>query len=78
MKKLSASLREPDPDAASYRAPMCVKEVRCFRLTGGLTSYPVCPRCQRTLDREYLRFCDSCGQHLDWQDFSKAIIVLLP
>lgn len=41
----------------------------------GLGCYPVCPYCKLILDREYLHFCDRCGQELDWKDYSNAIII---
>lgn len=31
-----------------------------------------CPRCQRLLEREFLSYCSSCGQCLDWHSYSKA------
>ena len=49
--------------AVSYRLPLPVTKV--LQLTNG-TSYPVCPRCQSTMDREYMNFCDRCGQKLLW------------
>ena len=40
-------------------------------------AYPVCPRCAISLDREYQRFCDRCGQRLGWQGYKKARIIHL-
>ena len=52
-----------DTAALAYRSPMDVLEIRCYRDTVvGFTSYPVCPRCRTTMDREYQAFCDRCGQ----------------
>ena len=59
----------PLPDS---RMPMAVVE---SRFICGLGCYPVCPYCKLTLDREYQRFCDRCGQKLDWGDYSNAIII---
>ena len=42
-----------------YRLPMCVKEFR--------RGFPVCPRCKRTIEREYQAYCDRCGQCLKWK-----------
>ena len=61
----------PLPDS---RIPMAVVESRFIY---GLGYYPVCPYCKLTLDREYQRFCDRCGQELDWRDYSKATITSL-
>ena len=29
--------------------------------------YPVCPACNRSIDRAYQRYCDRCGQRLCWR-----------
>lgn len=54
---------------------MPVAEIHFIRSLGAL---PVCPRCRLTLDREYQRFCDRCGQRLDWSRYDKAIVILKP
>jgi len=46
----------------SYRVAMPVTQVRIY--SG--SSYPVCPRCNIGLEREYVSFCDRCGQRLEW------------
>jgi predicted amidophosphoribosyltransferase len=56
-----------------FRQPMAVREVLAFR-TGD--SYPVCPQCGITMEREYQHFCDRCGQRLDWADFRHAQILV--
>lgn len=62
----------------SFRSPMPVTHIRCFRSSYpyGLTSFPVCPRCGITMEREYQTYCDRCGQCLSWRDFSKATVIL--
>lgn len=35
----------------------------------------VCPRCHITLEREFLAYCDRCGQHLGWKGYRNAKIV---
>lgn len=52
--------------ALSYRMPMEVTDVR---LHGQSDGYPVCPRCDKTVEREFMCFCDRCGQRLDWRRF---------
>ena len=47
-----------------YRLPM---SVTTGRVLGGMGWHPVCPRCKVTLEREYMGFCDRCGQRLDWE-----------
>jgi predicted amidophosphoribosyltransferase len=58
--------------AVSYRVALPVTQICEF--TNG-DYYPVCPRCTSTLDREYMAYCDRCGQHLNWQwiDFAQII-----
>ena len=51
-------------DAVSYRIPRQVRQVSV--LQNG-DSYPICPRCDISIDREYMSFCDRCGQRLSWK-----------
>lgn len=39
------------------------------------TVCPVCPRCKIMIEREYMKFCDNCGQKLGWNKTIKAKIV---
>ena len=57
-----------------FRRPMAVTEVVYLRRCGD--SFPRCPRCRLTMDREYMHFCDRCGQKLDWSDFEQTATVL--
>ena len=43
-------------------------------LNDGIT-FPICPRCSISLDREYMKFCDRCGQRLDWKGFRYSRVV---
>lgn len=61
-----------DSEEIAYRLPLVVQETRVF--PNG-DSYPVCPKCGLTLEREYMNFCDRCGQKLDWKGYEKAIVV---
>ena len=56
-------------EAVSYRIPLQVTQVRLF---ASGDSYAVCPRCGKCLDREYMGFCDICGQKLAWNVFPLA------
>ena len=58
-----------------YRMPFPVTKVKVY-CNGD--SYPVCPRCDCTMDREYMKFCDRCGQHLAWGAFDFAGIIHAP
>ena len=64
-------------DALSFRVPMSVNTVRRYSACPDLFTYPLCPRCNLPMEREYQCFCDHCGQALDWTGFSKAVIVLV-
>ena len=50
--------------------------VRFYPECPDLFTYPLCPRCALPMEREYQRFCEHCGQALDWDCFSKAVIVI--
>lgn len=60
---------------ARYRIPMRVREV-CQFYSGDL--YPVCPRCCDTIDREYMRYCDRCGQRLGGEFYDYTEVVPAP
>lgn len=58
----------------SYRTPMMVTQMRIF--SGQHTfGYYICPRCHMTMDREFMAYCDRCGQCLDWTDYEKVVII---
>lgn len=58
-----------------FRTPMEVTQCRGYNGWFGFTTYPVCPQCQQTLEREYQAFCDRCGQKLCWEGYSKAKMI---
>lgn len=66
---------EQEAEARSYRVPMRVTAVRSYPECPQLFTYPICPRCGKTMDREYQSYCDRCGQALDWKGFSKAVVI---
>ena len=53
----------------TYRWPIRVKVVCSYRWGA---EFPKCPRCGTTMEREYQRFCDRCGQRLNWSGFDAA------
>lgn len=65
---------EQGEDAISYRTAMRVRCVKFFVNSG---SYPVCPRCQTTMEREYTAYCDRCGQHLSWEEFERVYTIIV-
>ena len=59
-----------------FRIPMSVTHVQGLTYGSRITTYPVCPQCGITFEREYQSYCDRCGQSLSWRDFSKAVLVM--
>ena len=64
----------------SYRLSKPVTAIRHYPKLYPPTSFPVCPRCDVTLEREYQSYCDRCGQHLNWRGYGKTttVIITLP
>jgi len=58
-------------DAVSYRIARPVREIS---VRANDDSFPICPRCDRAMDREYMAFCDCCGQKINWQTLPMAKI----
>ena len=61
--------------ALSYRHGMRVRELMVFKSWRPETSFYVCPRCGITMEREFMKYCDRCGQCLDWTMHAQAKIV---
>lgn len=60
----------------SYRVPMVVSTFRyIYDTVYGPTTYPVCPRCECTLERDYQQYCDRCGQALNWEGTHPVLIL---
>ena len=60
-----------DSEELSFRRALTVNEIVLFE---NGDSYPVCPRCLISIEREYMSYCDRCGQCLSWKFFYKAKI----
>ena len=56
----------------SYRAPMSVEEVRIYSSAREKSGFYVCPRCNATMESEFILFCGCCGQRLNWSSYRKA------
>ena len=56
----------------TYRVPMMVKDLVAFYHFPEDDVYYLCPRCQELLPREFVAYCDRCGQCLDWSEYRKA------
>lgn len=63
-------MKKQDKYELSFRRPMAVTEAVLFARDP--SPYPRCPRCHLTMDREYVSFCDRCGQKLDWSFFGRG------
>ena len=61
--------------ALSYRRPMVVRELMVFPAMKQDISFYVCPRCRTTMEREFMSYCDRCGQRLSWTRYEQAQIV---
>ncbi len=59
-------------DAESYRISLEVYEI-IHRINGD--EFPLCPRCRASVEREYMNYCNACGQHLGWMNFQDAKII---
>ena len=56
----------------TYRVPMMVKDMVSFYHFPEDDVYYCCPRCQELLPREFMAYCDRCGQCLDWREYRKS------
>ena len=68
----------PGLEEESYRTPMRIEAVCAYRWDNRFASFPVCPRCDSTMEREYQAFCDRCGQRLSWRGFRRAAVLIAP
>jgi len=59
----------------AFRLPMQVTQVKVFPECQGRPAYYVCPRCKSTMEREFMSYCDRCGQHLDWHGYRHAEVI---
>ena len=56
----------------TYRIPMRVETAVILPRWPRDDIYYHCPRCQSFLEREFLAYCSSCGQCLDWHSYRKS------
>jgi len=61
--------------ALTYRWPMRVWQLMVFSNARNEDSYYVCPRCGITMEREFMDYCDRCGQCLDWTMHAQAKVI---
>ena len=58
--------------ALEFRVPMPVTNILRLEYDG---DFPICPRCHISLEREYMNFCDHCGQKLGWHGYKNAKVI---
>lgn len=52
--------------ALSLQAGKPVRQEVTIYSAFGDTSYYLCPKCGILLEREFVHYCDECGQKLNW------------
>lgn len=58
---------------ASYHSPMEIAEmVITYDTFWGNEGYYLCPRCKSSLERDFMLFCNCCGQKLDWNKYKEV------
>ena len=69
--------RKPEPwlTELAYRRPLRVRELMVCAGGRPEDSYYVCPRCRVTMEREFMQYCDRCGQCLDWSRYTQVKII---
>lgn len=60
----------------SFRIPMRVNKYIYLSRAEHPTCFPVCPQCEMSLEREYQKYCDRCGQCLSWRSYDQAVQVI--
>ena len=58
-----------------YRIPIPI--IMAIKMNDGFWD-PLCPRCGNAIDREFIHFCSSCGQRLNWTLWNEYVIERLP
>ena len=66
-----AILEKPQETENRFRRPMLVTHIRKYRST----AYYICPRCGITIEREFMAYCDRCGQCLSWKHYKRAEVI---
>lgn len=58
--------------AYSYRIPM---QIKLYMLHWWRDCYPICPRCEISLERDFLGYCYHCGQKLGWDRLNEVCFI---
>jgi transcriptional regulator with XRE-family HTH domain len=70
--ELLISEKSKSPDKAT---PMLVTKVFCYDKTITTEHKPLCPNCNKLLERDNQAYCDKCGQRLSWRNYKNAELV---
>ena len=58
--------------ACSYRSPM---QVKLYMRTWCRDYYPICPRCSSSMDRDFVSYCNQCGQKMAWDQLNEVCFI---
>ena len=81
---VTAHRKTPEPKTArrssypdmDYFLHLFSTEVTTLRFHGDdPLPFSVCPRCKKSLDREFQKYCDNCGQKLSWNRFKSGCLI---
>lgn len=63
-------------ELASRQIPMKITEkIKLKMYDQQYGTYYICPLCKISLERDFMSYCDRCGQRLDWRGYKKAKII---
>lgn len=79
-ERISMTVREREQSSTLTDSSVCFQLMLTYRIPMRVEDavgprddiYYRCPRCQRLLEREFLAYCSTCGQCLDWHSYRKA------
>ena len=75
-RELAARIHKSTPAISAYetdaQTPPTDVLISISQVLACGDSYPLCPRCGGLTDREYMAFCDQCGQCLGWKFYAFA------
>lgn len=58
-------------EVATYRRSMEVLQIRVYRKND---AYAIFPRCHSCIDREYINYCNKCGQKMSWNSYYENVV----
>lgn len=70
--ELLVNSKSKTPDKSK---PMQIKQVFCQDQFPHSIHKPICPNCEKLLERDNQAYCDKCGQRLSWSNYKHAELV---